>query len=229
MIYLTGDTHGEIARFEEPVIRRLKRNDYLIVCGDFGFIWDDSKEEEKRLKKLGKFRCPVLFVDGKHENFDLLDRYEVTEWNGGKVQFISGNLIHLMRGQIYDIDGKKIYTFGGGESEDKEMRVEMGKWWEREMPTIDEMREGAENLEAVGKQVDYIITHEPPSRVKSMLDGGKTGGFNALDAYFEEISKEIDFKKWFFGSIHMDKKITSKHYAVFTGLLPVEPKKRRRA
>ena len=39
MIYITGDIHGDFSRFKSPLLRKLKKNDALIVCGDFGFIW----------------------------------------------------------------------------------------------------------------------------------------------------------------------------------------------
>ena len=116
MLYITGNMHGEMARFEDSRIRKLKKGDTLIVCGDFGFLWDGGAKEEKNLKKLGSKKYQILFVDGTHENFDLLEKYPVTDWNGGKVQQISGNLYHLMRGQVYELEGKKIFTFGGVES-----------------------------------------------------------------------------------------------------------------
>ena len=53
-------------------------------------------------------------MDGNHENFELLDDYPVSRWHGGKVHFIKESVIHLMRGQIYTIDGKTFFTFGGG-------------------------------------------------------------------------------------------------------------------
>ena len=105
MIYLTGDTHGELERFQSPAVRRLRRGDSLIVCGDFGFLWNGGAAEEKILKKLGSKKYNILFVDGAHENYELLEKYPVTEWNGGKVQQISGNLYHLMRGQVFTLEG----------------------------------------------------------------------------------------------------------------------------
>ena len=51
MIYVTGDFHGDIDRFSARDIKRLKRKDYLIILGDFGFVWNGSKEEQKLLKK----------------------------------------------------------------------------------------------------------------------------------------------------------------------------------
>ena len=230
MIYITGDTHGEIRRFNDPAVKKLKNSDTLIICGDFGFIWDGGEEERKLLEKLGKHKYQIAFIDGGHENFDLLEKYPVSEWNGGKVHHISGNLYHLMRGQIYQIEGKTIFTFGGGESPDKEMRVELGKWWEREMPTISEMREAVSSLDKINRQVDYVITHEPPTSVHNMMDS-RFYGINALDTFLDELANEVKFKKWFFGCLHIDRKITAKYHAVFSQTIPAEPiegKKKRR-
>lgn len=220
MIYLTADTHGEIHRFDSSRMRGMKTGDTLIVCGDFGFIWDGGPVEEKILKKLGKKKYRILFLDGAHENYDLLERYPVSQWNGGKVRRISGNLYHLLRGQVYEIEGKKVFAFGGGESAEKQLRMEAGKWWEREMPTMEEMREGAENLKAAGKRVDYIVTHTPPPRMGTVPSEPEKDGKNQLEAFFEQITKQVAYDKWFFGSLHIDRKVTYKNYAVFEQVLP---------
>jgi hypothetical protein len=227
MIYVTGDLHGELSRFDAPAFRRLKAEDTLIVCGDFGFLWDGGEEETRALEKLGRHKYQTLFIDGKHENFDLLEAYPAEEWNGGKARHIAGNLYHLMRGQVYEIEGKKIFTFGGGESPDKEMRVEMGKWWEREMPTLAEMRAAVDRLNEVACKVDYVITHEPPARVRRMLEGEGVV-INALDAFLDELSNEVQYRKWFFGCLHIDRKISAKYYALFNDVVPVEELPRKR-
>jgi len=221
VIYITGDTHGEMSRFDSAQVKKLKKGDTLIVCGDFGFIWEGGPKEEKNLKKLGKKKYTLLFLDGTHENFDLLNQYPTTDWNGGQVQNISGNLFHLMRGQIYTIEGKKLFVFGGGESGEKQMRIAAGKWWACEMPSIDEMRTGVQNLATVDMTVDYIITHEPASRVMFNSENPNEST-NQLESYFDQIVKQVKFSKWFFGAIHIDRKITSKNYAVFNQVLPVE-------
>ena len=158
MIYLTGDTHGELERFQSPAVRRLRRGDSLIVCGDFGFLWNGGAAEEKILKKLGSKKYNILFVDGAHENYELLEKYPVAEWNGGKAQQISGNLYHLMRGQVFTLEGKTLFTFGGGESKERQMYKDVGRWWPQEMPSREEMEEGVANLRAHQMQVDYIVT-----------------------------------------------------------------------
>ncbi len=71
-----------------------------------------------------KLPYTIAFLDGRHENFTLLDQYPVTEWNGGRVQEVSKNLLHLMRGEIYEIEGESYFVFGGGESPDHAFRTE---------------------------------------------------------------------------------------------------------
>jgi hypothetical protein len=47
-----------------------------------------------------------------------LNAYPVEEWHGGKVHKIRPSVIHLMRGQVYELQGKKFFTFGGAQSHD---------------------------------------------------------------------------------------------------------------
>ena len=42
MVYLTGDTHGDIQRFKQGKLRWLGKKDTVVVLGDFGFVWDGS-------------------------------------------------------------------------------------------------------------------------------------------------------------------------------------------
>lgn len=219
MIYITGDTHGDISRFKDSKLRKLKKNDYLIVCGDFGFIWDNSKHEQSVLKKLRDMKYTILFVDGCHENFDLLNKYEVSEWNGGKVHFIYDNVIHLMRGQVYEIDGKKIFAMGGGRSQDIDIRREAGTWYEAELQTTDEIMEGFRNLEKSGNKVDYIITHEPPGYIKNCFNDTNLERIEA-DQFFEKIIKDCSFDAWYFGKCHINKIIPQNFYALFDYIIP---------
>lgn len=223
MIYVTGDLHGEEERLYSRSMKKLREGDTLIVCGDFGFVWDGSGREKKILDFLGSRKYNVCFIDGTHENFDLLDKYRMTVWNGGKVHRVSGNLFHMMRGQIFTIEGFRIFTFGGGESVDREMRTEHISWWKEEMPSPSELEEGAKAIDEAGCEVDYIITHEPPSIVKStmLLRSGDTENVNKLNGYFEQLNRVCKFRHWYFGSMHEDRVITNVHTAVFEDVIPI--------
>ena len=113
MIYITGDTHGDIEIFNERRLGHLKKGDTLIVTGDFGFIWDNSKKEIKNLKKLEKKKFDILFVEGAHENFELLKGYEEVPLHGGTAKKIADNVYCLNRGELYSIEDKTIFALGG--------------------------------------------------------------------------------------------------------------------
>lgn len=222
MIFVTGDMHGSISRFDDKTISKLRKGDYLIVCGDFGFIWDGNRQEEKALNFLNKQKFTLLFVDGCHENFDRLYKYPTSEWNGGRARFIKPNVIHLCRGQVYNIDGTTIFAMGGGCSADLELRQQRGtKWWPEETPTTEEMSEAVDNLFSHDLRVDYIITHECPTKVKDLLDP-RPDNFNAMTAFLDEMSRQVTYKHWFFGCMHQDKHLSSSHTALFQRVLPLE-------
>ena len=69
MIYITGDTHGDLSDLQDRAIRvGAKEGDTFIICGDFGFVWGDDID----LKRLEDFPYTIAFIDGNHENFDRL-------------------------------------------------------------------------------------------------------------------------------------------------------------
>lgn len=224
MVYITGDMHGEQSRFYTKEIKNLKAGDTLIVCGDFGFVWGNTQSEKNFIKWLGTRKYNICFVDGPHDNYDKIYSCKKTVFKGGLVHRISGSLFHLCRGQVFNIDGYKIFTFGGGESSDKDLRIDSQSWFKDELPYPEQMKEGAENLTEAELSVDYIITHEPPSVIKKaiQLRAGKNAYVNKLNGYLEEINRGVSFKKWFFGSVHEDKQITKKHTAVFEKILPID-------
>lgn len=223
MIYVTGDMHGCLERLYDKEFRQLKKGDILIVCGDFGYIFDGGKTENQVIDFFATRKFVTAFVDGTHDNLAKINRSRVTVWKGGMVHRIKGNLLHLMRGQIFNIDGTTIFTFGGGESEDKDLRVAKNLWWREEEPTPDEMADGATTLDEANCTVDYIITHEPPSLVKSamLLRRGDIDRVNKLNGYLEEIGRSCTFKHWYFGSLHEDRIITDRHTCVFRKIIPI--------
>ena len=85
-IFITGDTHGEFSRLHPaafPEQSNLTKEDYIIICGDFGGVWDGSDTEQQWLDWLAARPFTTLFVSGNHENFDLLRSYPISQWHGG--------------------------------------------------------------------------------------------------------------------------------------------------
>lgn len=122
-IFITGDIHADPTRFSTEIFpeqKEMTRDDVVIICGDFGLVWDkiESKREKHWLKWLGEKPFTLVFVDGNHENFSRLNSLPTTIWHGGKVHQIRENIFHLMRGEIFNIDGQKFFVFGGARSHD---------------------------------------------------------------------------------------------------------------
>ena len=198
MTYITGDAHSDFTRFTEenfPIQSEMTKNDYVIICGDFGGVWtfeEESAREKEALEWLNNKSFTILFVDGNHENFTRLYNYPVEEWHGGKVHKIRDSVLHLMRGEIFDIDNKKFFTFGGAKSHDIQdgilnldeeekiynyrkrgayFRIRDFSWWDLELPTEEEMNNGIKNLEKVNYKVDYVISRCCPTNIQALLGG----------------------------------------------------------
>ena len=214
MVYITGSMHGDIECFHDGRLKHLKKGDTLIAVGNFGFLWNGGKKEQSTLKWIGKRKYQVLFVEGWYENYDELEQHEVVDFAGGKARLISGNLMQRMRGNVYHIEGHSIFTFGGGESPDREDRVEAGTWYEHELPTADELNFVLDNLEAEHNQVDYILTHEAPWNIKRFLDLDESDK-NVLQFYFDQLEAHIHYRHWFCSSLMRDKVIPPQYTCIY--------------
>lgn len=234
MIYITGDTHGNFNRFESeyfPQQERLSRGDFVIVCGDFG-IWDQTEESNRALDRLNARPFTTLFIDGNHENFDLLNKFPLKSWNGGKVHEVRENILHLMRGQVFSLGGMTFFTMGGGASHDIQdgilepdapdfeerywlmrrmgamFRVNRHSWWAEEMPGDEEYEEARANLEKTGWNVDCILTHCCPTSIAAKLSARYRP--DRLTDFLEEVRRRCAFDYWFFGHYHDNRIIEDK-------------------
>lgn len=251
MIYVTGDCHQNFRKFNTKIFpeqKEMTKEDYVIICGDFGGVWNkevENKEEKHLLDWLEEKPFTTLFVDGNHENFDRLYSYPVELWHGGKVHKIRPSVIHLMRGQIYEIDGKSFFTFGGASSHDIESgildpedpdfkekkkwldrewhsyRVNHITWWAQELPSEEEMQEGRANLAAHDNQVDFIVTHCCATSTQMLIDEQKLKPDIETD-YLEEIKQTIQFKKWFFGHYHDNRNVSKKEILIYEQFVRIE-------
>ena len=192
-IWITGDIYGNLQRFSTDIFYEQKEfsgnkdDNVVIILGDFGLVWDykgENKKEKYWLDWLENKPFTTVFVDGNHENYKRLNIYSVKEWNGGKVHEIRPHILHLMRGEIFTIESRKFFAFGGASSHDisdgilcpdnwkqkaKELerqgkygfRVKDISWWKEELPTEEEMKHGMDVLKRNNNIVDYIISHSP--------------------------------------------------------------------
>ena len=240
-VYVTGDTHGEFRRLEReyfPEQANMTRGDHVIVCGDFGGVWNGEPQDAEKLDFLESLPFTTLWVCGNHENFDELYGRPVVEWNGGKVHRIRPHVLHLMRGQVFTIEGRSFFTMGGASSIDVRdgildpdepdfalrywalrqrnaaFRVKHLSWWEQELPSAGEYAEARRNLERAGHKVDFIITHCAPDSVQDVLTGGRCL-HDPLTAFLEEVREKTSFRYWLFGHYHRNARIGENFAALY--------------
>ena len=248
-VWITGDTHGDwINRLNVdsfPEQKEMTQDDYIIICGDFG-IWDNSKREKYNLNWLDDKPFTTLFVSGNHDNYDILDGLEVSEWHGGLVNHIRPSIIHLMRGQVFTIEDRTFFTFGGASSHDisdgilepddpdfKEKIRQLDKnpyslyrinhisWWERELPSENEMEMGLDNLKKQNNKVDYIITHSPSTSELYLMGGKGLYQSDILTNYLEEVKANTEYKRHFFAHMHVNKAINDKDICLYEQIIRI--------
>lgn len=222
MIYITGDTHiptdiGKLSGKRFPEQKRLSKEDYVIICGDFGGVWDNSNEEKYWIKWLGERNFTTLFIDGNHENFDMINKLPVINFCGGKARKVANGIYHLLRGQVFEIDKKKIFVFGGASSHDKDIRTEGKNWWREELPTDIEYEEAKKNIERNEASFDYILTHCCPTSVQQSI--APSYEVNRLTDFFDEVKDSILYQKWFFGHYHKDIELEGNFVGVFNKII----------
>jgi len=235
-IFVVGDTHGilDAKKLNKLADKyNLDYEDYIIICGDCGVVWSETtfKAYTAFYENL---HTNILFVDGNHENFDMLNEYAVSNWNGGKVHKITEHIMHLMRGQIFNILGKTFLALGGAESTDRERRVEHISWWRDEAITQNDIRDTKTNLGKVDYKVDYVITHTPSTKTLNNLVEILTQCGEEVPYFLQKkvvptnssdkldfIHNEVKFNNWFCGHLHIDERIENVNI-LYSGFVKID-------
>lgn len=224
MILILSDTHGENDSFKlnNKYVKKLCDDvfpNYVIITGDFGFIWSVKSDDTEKywLKWLDSKPWITLFIDGNHENFERLNMLPIENKFGSKVGKVSDKVFHLKRGEIYTIEDKTFFTFGGARSIDIENRIDHFSWWKEEEPNYVEYLHGIESLERVNYNTDYVLSHTCPisifEKIKNLLPSWKLEKGNDSTCLLLEAYKEkLQFKNWLFGHFHIDVNIDDRKY-----------------
>lgn len=226
-VFITGDKHGSfLPLFGLAEKNDIKESDVLMIAGDAGYVWnDDYSYSAETLQQI--FPGIIAFIDGNHENHQILNDMPISIWNGGKVHQVGERLYHLMRGEIYSIYGSNFFTFGGARSNDKDRREEGTSWWREEEPTDMELEYGKKQLSENLNDIDYIVTHETPMLARSFISRSKPIEHDycmpeLFDEWYRLISNGARFIKWYFGHMHVDQDITPTLRALHNDILVVE-------
>jgi TPR repeat protein/glycosyltransferase involved in cell wall biosynthesis/predicted phosphodiesterase len=205
-IILLADVHGHLRLdlLKEKLGKlSLKAKDIVVILGDAGIVWQEPMRDDVKTF-YSNLPCDVLFVDGNHENFDLLYKMRTATRYGDVVHEVLPNVFHLLRGKAYLINGKKCFVFGGAYSMKKEDNSSPVQIWDAELPSKEEYCAGEKTVIQNEKKFDFILSHQAP---KSLLD--KIGYSYAkketeLLCYLEKLKNSISFDCWYFGHIHKD-------------------------
>lgn len=236
----------------------LTKEDVVIIAGDFGGVWafdkrftpesyqylhnlpnykqmphGESPEEKAGLDWLNKKPFTTLFIPGNHENYSRLYRaYPIVDYCGGKAVWLRDNVLMLMNGYVFNICGKKIFTFGGARSHDisdgiiDPANTCYKQDWDRLSSTINTWRRQGKRFRV--KEVswweqempDQIMMNRGVDNLESnnwkvdyiithccstkLLRYYSDGAFegDTLTDYLQGIQKQTEYKYWFFGHYH---------------------------
>ncbi len=220
MIFITGDTHGDI---DYPKLLKLKEkklsyDDYLIICGDAGICWS-IYDTRRFLSLYNDIGCTILFIDGNHENFDMLNGLPLVEYKGALMHQVDEHIFHILRGEILTLEGKTFFCLGGACSIDKMYRTPHISWWPEEEINKHDIDNAIANLEKVNNKVDYVLTHCVDTKTVMKYFYFKR---DVCTDQLMFIDKVVDYKHWFFGHYHFDRKINDKKTCLYQDIVEIK-------
>ena len=165
-------------------------------------------------------------MDGNHENFDLLAKYQISynKTFQAPIQMIRPSVYHLLRGEIYTIEGSTFFVMGGASSHDisdgildpnksdyhkilcefhqkglYNYRVLRKSYWPQELPSDEEIERARNNLSKHNNCVDYILTHCIPGvLIKELREMKEIPSsrvvLDRLTTFFDEIYLEEQYE-----------------------------------
>jgi Icc-related predicted phosphoesterase len=152
-IVFLGDLHGEFRIFDNILSKILEPTDVVIQVGDFGIYPDtDWKTATRNMK------CPVFFIDGNHENFDIINKFDQN-----RISEVAPQLYYVPRGTVADIQGRRIGFMGGAPSIDKHWRTARLDWFPEEVITLENVDKLISNVGDV--PLDILVTHAAPTYI----------------------------------------------------------------
>lgn len=215
MIYFISDLHGgEFMAGLEKYVSVAQKDDLLVILGDIGINFEKTEENRRFTEYFESLDINVAFLDGNHENHPYIASFPEDTWCGAKVHRISKNIVHLIRGNVYEIEGKSFLVMGGCKSSPK--WKEMGLWFEGEEPSDAELSLAYYNLEKYGGKIDYILTHKyfrerPEPSPRLTLEG--------LQNYIDD---NVTYRHWYSGHWHDTRYFDAKHTFVFDEPIKLE-------
>ena len=215
--YITGDCHQRFDKIYNFIYKmNLTENDNIIVLGDMGLFWRYDKQDADMIIDFyeDQFKCNLYFIDGNHENFNLLKHIPIIDATGiGKV---SKHIFYIPRGTVVNFEGKKCLCLGGADSIDKGRRTENLGWWADEQITQEQI----DNV--IAGHYDYVFTHAAPRDIvdynKAILCDPRFADLDidtTSENRLQQLRDKITFDHWCFGHYHQDVHLDDKYACYF--------------
>lgn len=175
IISVCGDWHKDLqwALTAIHYARRKHDVDTILHVGDFAydmkgdFLWELNK-------KLNSLDMKLYWIEGNHDNHEILNRLPVDE-NGFNVigdSFFNPRIFHIPRGHRWEWSGVSFLGLGGAHSVDRPNRVKGLSWWEGEEISYKQASDAID-----GGHADILLTHDSP-------DGADIPGLSETSHYF---------------------------------------------
>lgn len=202
---------------------QLTEKDTIIMLGDVGVNYYGGKRDRLPKRILSSLPVNFLCIHGNHEiRPQNIPEYKPTIWNGGRVLVDEEhpNILFAEDGEVYDLDGKKALAIGGAYSVDKFYRLQRGfGWWADEQPS-EETKRKIEAVLSARKDIDIILSHTCPKKYiptemfLPMIDQSSVD--NSTEEWLDTIEDAVDYKAWYCGHWHTDKRIDKMHFLFTT-------------
>jgi len=222
-IYITGDLHGasELIRFKTNHIK-FKKDDVILQLGDAEIIWSfnqkDISEENKWLNWYEKnIPATLICIFGNHENFDrIIVEFKLERIYDVYCKKVRKNIFFIQNGSVLTINNKTFLSLGGASSIDKINRKKYIDWWPQEQMSSMKHYETLNYLKDRYKnKIDYVLSHTAPESIIKEHFKLLPDCVDNTSKFLEEIKNTIEFKKWYFGHFHEDKKIDDKFTCLY--------------
>ena len=154
-VAFAGDWHGNGGWAREMIRQLPGQVEVVLHLGDFGYNFDEGYLNSVN-RVAREADIIVMFIDGNHENFNMLYNDWSLEPEGYRK--LRPRVWHLPRNFRWEWSGLKFMAMGGAHSVDRPARTPFLEWWPNETITH------AEFYEAISSgPVDVMLTHDAPA------------------------------------------------------------------
>lgn len=159
-VTFAGDFHGQ-AKWSRHVLGAARRagSQAVVQLGDFG-LWSGTAGErylDEVNAHAARLEMPVLWIDGNHEDFDLLETFPL---GPDGLRVIRPWVTHVPRGHRWTWHGLRFAALGGATSLDRPARTPHVTWWPGEEISWADAQRTID-----GGEADVMLTHDCPQGV----------------------------------------------------------------